>query len=64
MLLCIFRFGHAAWRPSQSHFCLEAQKPSESCPQIVAYTLVEVHFIAHIKPQTNWPDPSLDSSPG
>jgi hypothetical protein len=43
---------------------LEAQKWSESNPQIVVPAVVKVHFVPHIKPQTNWPDPSLDSSSG
>jgi ferritin-like metal-binding protein YciE len=28
----------------------------------VVRAVVKVHFVAHIKPQTNWPDPSLHSA--
>ncbi len=45
-------------------FPLEAQKWSESYPQIVMRSAVEVHFITDIKPQTDRPDPSLDASSG
>ena len=43
---------------------LEAEKWSESYPQIVVRPVVKVHFIAHIEPQANWPDPSLEASSG
>ena len=57
-LLCIFRP-----RGRLGQICsLEAQKWSESYPQIVVRAVDKVHFVAHIKPQTNWPDPSLDCS--
>jgi hypothetical protein len=39
-------FDSAAWCRSQSNFYLEAQKWSESYPQIVVRAVVKVHFIA------------------
>jgi hypothetical protein len=45
-------------------FLPRSAEMAESYPQIFVSAVDKVHFIAYIKPQTNWPDPSLDSSSG